>query len=62
MAERFEPAEFKARVDTVLDEFLAAEAERLRGIDHALEPVAEQLRTAAGHGNWSTPPRWCTTT
>ncbi|MGW5371970.1 polyprenyl synthetase family protein [Streptomyces sp. NPDC004009] len=50
MAERFEPAEFKARVDTVLGEFLAAEAERLRAIDQALEPVAEQLRAAAGHG------------
>ncbi|MFE9018002.1 polyprenyl synthetase family protein [Streptomyces sp. NPDC007808] len=50
MSERWNPAEFKGRIDTVLTAFLAEEAEQLVGIDDALEPVAEQLQAAARHG------------
>ncbi|MFE2072372.1 polyprenyl synthetase family protein [Streptomyces misionensis] len=50
MSERFDTAGLKARVDTVLHEFLAEEAERLCAIDDALAPVAGQLRAAAEHG------------
>ncbi|MDX3732012.1 polyprenyl synthetase family protein [Streptomyces caniscabiei] len=50
MSERWNSAEFKDRIDTVLTVFLAQEAEQLVGIDDALEPVAEQLQAAARHG------------
>ncbi|MFF4174049.1 polyprenyl synthetase family protein [Streptomyces sp. NPDC001744] len=45
-----EPAAFRARVDAVLSTLLTEEAERLCAIDGLLEPVAEQLRCAAGQG------------
>jgi geranylgeranyl diphosphate synthase type I len=50
MSERWDPAGFKDRVDTLLAGFLAAEAEQLLAIDDALHPLAEQLRSAAAHG------------
>ncbi|CAL9658299.1 polyprenyl synthetase family protein [Streptomyces sp. Tu 3180] len=50
MSERWDPAAFKDRIDTVLTAFLAQEAELLVEIDDALEPVAEQLQAAARHG------------
>ncbi|MEU9593692.1 polyprenyl synthetase family protein [Streptomyces sp. NPDC048193] len=50
MSDRWDPAAFKGRVDTLLHGFLAEEADALVAIDEALAPVAEQLRTAAGHG------------
>ncbi|MEV4947294.1 polyprenyl synthetase family protein [Streptomyces sp. NPDC053755] len=50
MSEPWPPAAFKARVDGVLSEFLAEEADHLRAIDALLDPVAEQLRCAAEHG------------
>ncbi|WP_407700964.1 IS6 family transposase [Streptomyces hirsutus] len=50
MSERWGPADFKDRIDTLLADFLAAEAEQLLVIDDALHPVAEQLQSAAAHG------------
>jgi geranylgeranyl diphosphate synthase, type I len=50
MSERWDPARFKARIDSLLADFLSEEAEELLAIDDALQPVAEQLRMAAGHG------------
>ncbi|MFJ3880235.1 polyprenyl synthetase family protein [Streptomyces sp. NPDC090077] len=50
MSEGWDPDGFKHRVDALLEEFLAAEAQRLLAIDDALHPVAEQLRTAPRHG------------
>ncbi|MFF9286654.1 polyprenyl synthetase family protein [Streptomyces griseosporeus] len=50
MSDRWDPAGFKDRVDTLLAGFLAAEAERFLAIDGALAPVAGQLQAAAGHG------------
>ncbi|WP_327686624.1 polyprenyl synthetase family protein [Streptomyces sp. NBC_00467] len=50
MADRWEPAAFKARVDEVLRHFVAQEAEQLWAIDEALGPVAEQLETAVKDG------------
>ncbi|MFJ6718616.1 MULTISPECIES: polyprenyl synthetase family protein [unclassified Streptomyces] len=50
MPERWVPSAFKDRIDTVLTEFLAAEAEQLLAIDDALRPVAAQLQAAAGQG------------
>lgn len=50
MSERWDPAGFKARVDTLLADFVTREADELLGIDPRLKPVAEQLQAAAGHG------------
>ncbi|MFH7595704.1 polyprenyl synthetase family protein [Streptomyces racemochromogenes] len=50
MSEHWDPAGFKDRIDALLEDFLAAEAERLVTIDGALRPVTEQLRVAARHG------------
>ncbi|MCK8681061.1 polyprenyl synthetase family protein [Streptomyces lichenis] len=49
-AERWEPAAFKERVDTVLRAFVAEEADRLTAIDPALAPVAGQLESAVAEG------------
>ncbi|MFJ4094082.1 polyprenyl synthetase family protein [Kitasatospora sp. NPDC089913] len=48
--DEWDPSGFKDRVDGLLDDYLADEAELLLAIDDALEPVAEQLRAAARHG------------
>ncbi|MFF0109683.1 polyprenyl synthetase family protein [Streptomyces hirsutus] len=50
MSERWDPADFKDRIDTLLADFLAVEAEQLLAIDDALHPVAEQLQSAVAHG------------
>ncbi len=50
MSERWDPAGFKARIDSLLADFLAEEAEALLAIDDTLKPVAEQLQASAGHG------------
>ncbi|MFI6209884.1 polyprenyl synthetase family protein [Streptomyces sp. NPDC051041] len=50
MSDRWNPVDFKARIDTLLADFLIEETEQLLAIDEALQPVAEQLRAAAGHG------------
>ncbi|MFJ3704330.1 MULTISPECIES: polyprenyl synthetase family protein [Streptomyces] len=48
--DRWDPAEFKARVDGVLRRFVAQEAERFAAVDPALGPVAEQLESSVAHG------------
>ncbi|MFF4188964.1 polyprenyl synthetase family protein [Streptomyces sp. NPDC001691] len=40
----------KERIDSVLEEFVTAEAHALADIDAALQPVSEQLHAATGHG------------
>lgn len=50
MAERWESAAFKARVDEVLHRFVADEADLLAAVDPALAPVAEQLEAAVAVG------------
>lgn len=50
MSDRWNPDGFKNRIDTLLADFLAVEAERFLAIDGALAPVAGQLQAAAGHG------------
>ncbi|MGW8066295.1 polyprenyl synthetase family protein [Streptomyces ziwulingensis] len=50
MSDRWDPAAFRARVDGVLRSFLDEEAGHLVAVDAALAPVAEQVRSAAGHG------------
>ncbi|MGC9379896.1 polyprenyl synthetase family protein [Streptomyces sp. MH13] len=50
MSDRWDPAAFRTRVDGVLRDFLDEEAGHLVAVDDALEPVAGQLRSAAGHG------------
>ncbi|MEU9336250.1 polyprenyl synthetase family protein [Streptomyces sp. NPDC048290] len=50
MAERWDPAGFRARIDGELHTFVAEEADRFAGIDPLLAPVAEQLMTAVAHG------------
>ncbi|CAM5298317.1 polyprenyl synthetase family protein [Streptomyces tanashiensis] len=50
MAERWEPAAFKARVDEVVRCHVAAEADELTAVDPALGPVAEQLESAVADG------------
>ncbi|MFI1714821.1 polyprenyl synthetase family protein [Streptomyces sp. NPDC053513] len=49
-AERWEPAAFKARVDEVLRNHAAQEAEELTAVDPALGPVADQLEAAVADG------------
>ncbi|MEV5159527.1 polyprenyl synthetase family protein [Streptomyces sp. NPDC053728] len=48
--DRWEPADFKARVDDVLRRFVAQEAERFAAVDPALRPVADQLEASAADG------------
>ncbi|MEU8962778.1 polyprenyl synthetase family protein [Streptomyces sp. NPDC048491] len=50
MSERWDPAAFKARVDEVLRQFVAAEAEQLSAVDPLLAPVAVQLEAAVADG------------
>lgn len=50
VSEHGDPAAFRQRIGAVLGEFLAEEADHFLGIDPALQPVAGQLRSAAGHG------------
>ncbi|MBX7467090.1 polyprenyl synthetase family protein [Streptomyces sp. NPDC058961] len=50
MSERWDPAAFKARVDEVLRQFVAAEAEQLSAVDPLLAPVAGQLEAAVADG------------
>ncbi|MGW4703169.1 polyprenyl synthetase family protein [Streptomyces sp. NPDC004285] len=50
MAERWEPAAFKARVDEVLRGYVAHEAGELTAVDAALGPVADQLESAVAAG------------
>ncbi|MET9536227.1 polyprenyl synthetase family protein [Streptomyces sp. NPDC006553] len=50
MAEHWEPAAFKARVDEVLHRFVADEADLLAAVDPALGPVAEQLEASVAVG------------
>ncbi|HET6857819.1 MAG TPA: polyprenyl synthetase family protein [Streptomyces sp.] len=50
MSEPGEHVALKSRIDQVLDEFVADEAQALADIDVSLEPIAEQLRVATIHG------------
>lgn len=50
MSERWEQAPFKTRVDEVLRDFVAQEADQLAVIDPVLQPVAEQLEAAVADG------------
>ncbi|MFE0653922.1 polyprenyl synthetase family protein [Streptomyces sp. NPDC059534] len=50
MAERWEAAAFKTRVDEVLRRYVAEEADLLAAVDPALGPVAEQLEAAVADG------------
>lgn len=50
MSEREEHALLKKRIDQVLSEFVAEEAQALADIDASLGPVAEQLHVATRHG------------
>ncbi|WP_282792895.1 polyprenyl synthetase family protein [Streptomyces sp. CC224B] len=50
MAEPWEPAAFKGRVDGVLRDFVAREADQLAALDPVLGPVAEQVEAAVADG------------
>ncbi|MFD5266453.1 polyprenyl synthetase family protein [Streptomyces sp. NPDC058335] len=50
MSDDWDAAAFRSRVDSVLRAWLAEEADLLLAVDDELEPVAERLRDAAGHG------------
>ncbi|MBO8199388.1 polyprenyl synthetase family protein [Streptomyces smyrnaeus] len=50
MPERWRPGPFKDRVDEVLSDFVAREADQLVAIDPALGPVAEQLAAVVADG------------
>ncbi|MDH6612749.1 geranylgeranyl diphosphate synthase type I [Streptomyces sp. SAI-208] len=50
MSEQWEPAAFKSRVDAMVRDFVAREADQLTDIDPALAPVAEQLEAAVAEG------------
>ncbi|MGW8768889.1 polyprenyl synthetase family protein [Streptomyces sp. NPDC055815] len=50
MAERWESAAFKARVDEELRSYVAQEASELAAVDPALGPVAEQLESSVADG------------
>ncbi|WP_053847138.1 polyprenyl synthetase family protein [Streptomyces sp. NRRL B-24085] len=50
MSEQWESAAFKRRVDEILRDFVAREADQLTGIDPALAPVAGQLEAAVAEG------------
>ncbi|MFC8093032.1 polyprenyl synthetase family protein [Streptomyces sp. NPDC057301] len=49
-SDRWEPAVFKTRIDEVLHQFVAQEADRFAAIDPLLTPVAEQLEAAVAEG------------
>ncbi|MFG2621300.1 polyprenyl synthetase family protein [Streptomyces sp. NPDC048507] len=48
--EGWDPAAFKARVDEVLQRYVAREADRFAAVDPLLAPVALQLEAAVAHG------------
>lgn len=48
--DRWEPAVFKTRIDEVLHQFVAQEADQFAAIDPLLTPVAEQLEAAVAKG------------
>lgn len=50
MPEQWRPGPFKERVDDVLSDFVAREADQLVAIDPALGPVAEQLAAVVADG------------
>ncbi|MEU8775451.1 polyprenyl synthetase family protein [Streptomyces sp. NPDC048606] len=50
MSDRWDPAAFKARVDEVLREFVAVEADLLSAVDPLLGPVAGALEDAVADG------------
>ncbi|MFI8165513.1 polyprenyl synthetase family protein [Streptomyces sp. NPDC085931] len=50
VSERWDPLAFKARVDEVLCDFVAHEADRFAAVDPALDPVARQLEQAVADG------------
>ncbi|MFI6166729.1 polyprenyl synthetase family protein [Nocardia sp. NPDC051052] len=50
MSERYDPAAFKARIDTTLARFVAQENDELLTVDPKLRPVAEQIVVATAHG------------
>ncbi|WP_327312031.1 polyprenyl synthetase family protein [Streptomyces sp. NBC_01235] len=50
MGDRDETAAFKARVDEVLNRFVAQEADHLLAIDADLGPVADQVEAAVAYG------------
>ncbi|PTH84332.1 polyprenyl synthetase [Streptomyces sp. A244] len=50
VSERWEPLAFKARVDEVLCDFVAGEADQFAAVDPALDPVARQLEQAVVDG------------
>lgn len=49
-SDRWDPAAFKSRIDEVLHDFVAEEAEQFAAIDPVLGPVAEQLQAAVRDG------------
>ncbi|PKV82839.1 polyprenyl synthetase family protein [Streptomyces sp. TLI_146] len=49
-ADRWEAAAFKARVDNVLQEFVAEEAGQVAAIDPLLDPVARELESTVADG------------
>jgi geranylgeranyl diphosphate synthase type I len=49
-SDRWEPAVFKTRIDEVLHQFVAQEADQFAEIDPLLTPVAEQLEAAVAEG------------
>jgi geranylgeranyl diphosphate synthase type I len=50
MSDRWEPAEFRTRVDEVLHAFVAEEAGLFTAVDATLAPVAEQVEAAVAEG------------
>ncbi|MFE2459291.1 polyprenyl synthetase family protein [Streptomyces sp. NPDC059402] len=50
MPDPWNPTGFRAHIDSVLRDFLAEEGRRLVAVDEALAPVAQQVRSSAGHG------------
>ncbi|MEU8986534.1 polyprenyl synthetase family protein [Streptomyces sp. NPDC048558] len=49
-SDRWEPAVFRTRIDEVLHQFVAQEADQFAAIDPLLSPVAEQLEAAVAEG------------
>ncbi|MFI9103206.1 polyprenyl synthetase family protein [Streptomyces fildesensis] len=50
MADRYEAAAFKARIDEVLTGFVAREADELLAIDADLRPIADEVEAAVADG------------
>ncbi|MEV4236197.1 MULTISPECIES: polyprenyl synthetase family protein [unclassified Nocardia] len=50
MSDRYDPAAFKARIDTTLEQFVAQENDQLLAVDPQLRPVADQIVVATTHG------------